>query len=161
MPTIGRLHHHKPGTEAGRWACSEQRSLCLSVPTTNALFAGEVQSKAPAFRAVASVCEVRIRSAQPPSRGLFGSLPTFTRRSRRSPEMRHQLAVVLSDLTPESAPGRDHAASIPFYLFWQGSAGAVKIAHRLGTVRLENSCSAIADEEDSVWLFLEVRCLVG
>ena len=61
---------------------------------------------------------VRILPSQPPSRGLFGSLPTFTRRSRRSPEMRHQLAVVLSDLTPESAPRRDHAASIPFYLFW-------------------------------------------
>jgi hypothetical protein len=79
MPTIGRLHHHKPGTEAGRWACSEQRSLCLSVPTTNALFAGEVQSKAPAFRAVASVC----RSSNP------------VRSSGESPENRrerHQIA---------------------------------------------------------------------
>ena len=43
MPTIGPLHHHKPGTEAGRLACSEQRSICLSVSTTHASFAGEVQ----------------------------------------------------------------------------------------------------------------------
>jgi hypothetical protein len=30
--TIGPLHRHKPGTEAGRWACSEQRSFCCPSP---------------------------------------------------------------------------------------------------------------------------------
>ena len=50
MPTIGPLHHPKPGTEAGRLACSEQRSICLSVSTsTHASFAGEVQWNVSAF----------------------------------------------------------------------------------------------------------------
>ena len=61
MPTIGPLHHHKPGTEAGRLACSEQRSICLSVSTTHASFAGEVQWNVSVFRAVVSVC----RSSNP------------------------------------------------------------------------------------------------
>jgi hypothetical protein len=39
-----------------------------------------------------------------------GSLPAFTKTSRRSPELRHQMAVVLSGLTPESAPRRKNAA---------------------------------------------------
>jgi hypothetical protein len=30
MPTIGLLHHRKPGTEAGRGACSDQMPVCLS-----------------------------------------------------------------------------------------------------------------------------------
>lgn len=55
MPTIGPLHHHKPGTKAGRRTCSEQRSVCLSVSTTHASFAGEVQWKVSVFRAVVSV----------------------------------------------------------------------------------------------------------
>lgn len=49
MPTIGPLHHQKPGTEAGRLACLEQRSICLSVSTTRASFAGEVQWNVSAF----------------------------------------------------------------------------------------------------------------
>src|SRR4029079_2643607 len=55
MPTIGPLHHLKPGTEAGRLACSEQRSICLSVSTTHASFAGEVQWNVYAFIAGVSV----------------------------------------------------------------------------------------------------------
>jgi hypothetical protein len=44
-----------------------------------------------------SVCvEVRLRLAQPPSRVFFGSLPTFARPARRSPELCHQLPVSLS-----------------------------------------------------------------
>ena len=62
--------------------------------------------------------EVRIHCTQPPSRGFSGSLPTLTKVSRRSPELRHQLAVFLSDLTPESASQRKNAASLPVYPFW-------------------------------------------
>ena len=47
--------------------------------------------------------ELRIRCSQPPSRGFSGSLTTFATYCRRSPELRHQLAVFLSDLTLESS----------------------------------------------------------
>src|SRR6478672_10129308 len=83
MPTIGPLHHHKPGTEAGRLACSEQRSICLSVSTTRASFAGEVQWNVSAF--------VAGGTAQPASRvssvncGRVLEMPAIP---HHSPEMR-------------------------------------------------------------------------
>jgi hypothetical protein len=46
--------------------------------------------------------ELRIRCSQPPSRRFFGSLSTLTKRYRRSPEVRHQLATVLRNWTRES-----------------------------------------------------------
>src|SRR4029450_3703000 len=48
-PQSGALHHHKPGTEAGHHRVAEQRSACLSLPTTDASFAGEVQWKCLCF----------------------------------------------------------------------------------------------------------------
>lgn len=66
-----------------------------------------------------SLCvEVRIRSAQPPSRGFSGSLATLTERSRTSPELRRQLPVILSDLTLKRASQRKNAAFLLVYLFW-------------------------------------------
>jgi hypothetical protein len=66
-----------------------------------------------------SLCvEVRIRCGQPPSRGFSGSLPTFATHSRRSPELRHQVVVVLSDLTVERASQRENAAFLLVYLYW-------------------------------------------
>src|SRR6478736_6215993 len=62
--------------------------------------------------------ELRIRCSQPPSRGFSDSLPTPGKASRRSPELRHQLVVFLSDLRPESASERKNAASFPVYLYW-------------------------------------------
>jgi hypothetical protein len=57
-------------------------------------------------------------AAQPPSRGFSVSLLNLTRTPGRSPELRHQMAVVLFHSTPESAFPRTKAASLPFYLFW-------------------------------------------
>ena len=74
MPN-GPLHHHKPGTEAGRRTCSEQRSVFL---VHHASFAGEVQRNVSAFCGQSSLYfEVRILPAQrreTPS-GLIGSNP--------------------------------------------------------------------------------------
>jgi hypothetical protein len=41
MPTIGHLHHHKPGTEAGRLTGSEQRLICLPSPLHMRPFQGK------------------------------------------------------------------------------------------------------------------------
>ena len=55
--------------------------------------------------------------AQPASRGYSGSLPAVTGRSRRSPEMRQQMAVVLSDQTQERQCPRENATVLPVYLY--------------------------------------------
>jgi hypothetical protein len=47
-----------------------------------------------------------------------GSLLTLPRVWARSPELRHQLVVFLSDLMPESASERKNAASFLVYLYW-------------------------------------------
>ena len=70
------------------------------------------------LRAASPYFEVRILPAQPPSRGFSGSLPTLAKASRRSPELRHQLVVFLSDLRPESASEQKNAATFPVYLYW-------------------------------------------
>jgi hypothetical protein len=46
--------------------------------------------------------EVRIRSAQPPSRGFSGSLPAFGTQSGRSPEIRHRMAMLLREESLET-----------------------------------------------------------
>ena len=79
------------------------------------------------FVAVSLCLGVRIPPAQPPSREYSGSLPTLNKKYRRSPELRHQLAVVLSDLTLESASQGKNAAHFPVYLFWAFSG--VTLAH--------------------------------
>ena len=88
MPTIGPLHHHKPGTETGRLACSEQRSIYLTVSTTHASFAGEVQWNVSGFVAGGLwYLEVRILPAEPPSlvfRGLSHSWRIDLRSPRKS-----------------------------------------------------------------------------
>jgi hypothetical protein len=58
--------------------------------------------------------------AQPFSRGLSDSLPTLTKASRRSRELRHQSVVFLSDLRLENASGRQKGAfsPIPTGHFW-------------------------------------------
>ena len=61
MPPIGPLHHPKPGIEAGRLVCSEQRSICLSVSTTHASLAGEVQRNVSAFVA-GDLCILEVRN---------------------------------------------------------------------------------------------------
>ena len=72
----------------------------------------------PADQGISPLRRVRCSlPAQPPSRGVSGSLPTLAKASARSPELRHQLAAILSDLTPESASQRKNAASLPGYLF--------------------------------------------
>jgi hypothetical protein len=68
MATIGLLHHHKPGTEAGRLACSEQRSICLSVSTMHASFAAEVQWNVSAVWGVVILPIVRFGQVLYPSR---------------------------------------------------------------------------------------------
>ena len=68
-------------------------------------------------RSIMMCIEVRIRCTQPPSRGFSGSLPTLARASARSAELRHQLAVFLSDLTPESASHLKNAAFLLVYLY--------------------------------------------
>ena len=45
---MGPLHHHKPGTEAGRGSVLGTE-VCLSVSTTHASFAGEVSGLSPLF----------------------------------------------------------------------------------------------------------------
>jgi hypothetical protein len=105
MPTIGPLHHHKPGTETGRLACSEQRSICLSVSTTHASFAGEVQWDVSAFVAGGLwYLEVRILPAQPTSRAFSGSLRAFGKWSGRRPEIRHGMAMLQREETLETPP---------------------------------------------------------
>jgi hypothetical protein len=47
--------------------------------------------------------EVRIRPAQPSSPGISGCLQRLSEGSGRTAELRHWLAVFLSDLAPESA----------------------------------------------------------
>ena len=83
---------------------------------------GIVPATWPNHPAIPQICRERRVGfrlpAQPASRGFSGSLPTFTKASGRSPELRHQLAVFLSDLTLESASQRKNAASLPVYLFW-------------------------------------------
>ena len=61
--------------------------------------------------------ELRIRCSQPPSREFSGSLLTFAEPRRTSPELRRQLAVILSDLTLERASQRKNAAFLLVYLF--------------------------------------------
>ena len=51
-------------------------------------------------------------------RGFSDSVPTTVKSSRRSPELRHQLVVVLLDLRPESASEGKNAASFRVYLYW-------------------------------------------
>ena len=75
-------------------------------------------------------------SAQPPSRGFSGTLPTLTKASQRSPELRHQLAVFLSDLAQESASQRKNAASIPVHLFWAFSEVTLAEEQMVATISL-------------------------
>ena len=56
--------------------------------------------------------------AQPPSRAISGSLLTLARACARSPQLRHQMAVLLSHATLESAFPPTKAASLPVYLYW-------------------------------------------
>ena len=75
-------------------------------------------------------------SAQPPSRAFSGSLPTLAKRSRRSPELRHQLAVFLSDLTPESASQRKNPAFLLVYLYRVFSGVTLAEERMLTTISL-------------------------
>ena len=50
--------------------------------------------------------------------GISASLLAFTKARGKSAELRHQLAVVLSHSTPESAFQPTKAASSPGYLYW-------------------------------------------
>jgi hypothetical protein len=56
-------------------------------------------------------------AAQPASRGYSGSLPAVAGRSRISPEMRHQMAVVLSDPRQERQCRWGNATVLSVYLF--------------------------------------------
>ena len=56
--------------------------------------------------------------AQPTSRGFSGSLLAFAEPCLTSPELRRQLAVILSDLTLERASQRKNTAFLMVYLFW-------------------------------------------
>ena len=102
MPTIGRLHHHKPGTEIGRLACSEQRSIYHSVSTTHASFAGEVQWNVSGFVA-GGLWYLKVRNSYPLSqlvrRNPFasrGDLAEHVTRKERDTLRRSHFATPLS-----------------------------------------------------------------
>jgi hypothetical protein len=82
--------------------------------------------------------------AQPPSRGYSGSLPRLTEDSGRSAELRHQLAVILSDLAPESAFQRQNASflrrirSFRNCLWEAGKWGRQSLARRTSHVLLRS-----------------------
>ena len=74
--------------------------------------------------------------AQPTSRGLSGSLATLAKSSKRSPELRDQLAVLHSDVTTERALQRKKAASLPVYLYWAFSGVTLAEVQMVATIRL-------------------------
>jgi hypothetical protein len=92
-----------------------------------------------------SLCvEVRFRPAQPTSRGLSGSLATLAKSSKRSPELRDQLAVLHSDVTTERAFQRKKAASLPVYLYWAFSGVTLAEVPMVDTIGLAFESDALS-----------------